>query len=1064
MSTTLQNTISREIRDFRAFEATPGISVIVRADAPRYTLVAVSNDFIQASGMKREEVIGAGHFAVFPQNPDDPQFTGERNLRASFDYILQNKKNHQIPQQRYDIPNGDGGFRLKYWRVTNAPILDDEGGVAYIVHSVVDITGQVLAEQNLERRKEMEKAYSLFLKAPASLVIVKGEDHIIDFANEAILHTWGRTADVVGMPLLEALPELEQQGFGALFEGVRKGGTIHRAYGYPVAFVRGGREEVLYFDFVLQPYYEQEGDRTPAGVLGIAHDVTEQVHSRQQLKNIVALAPDPILILRGEDMVLEIANQALFELWQVGPEALHKPFLEILPEMKDQGFLDLLRTVLHTGEPFYGKEEPAVFQRAGGRYETRYLNFSYQPYREADGTISGVLVTATDVTGQVEARQKLQESERNLRNTILQSPVAMCIFRGPSFVVGVANERMLEHWGKKAKEVLARPIFEGLPEIKGQGLEELLQGVYTSGESFSAEERPVLLPREGGLRTVYVNFVYEPFREGDGTISGVIAVAYEVTAQVNARKKLEESAQQVRSLVESAPFPIGVYTGAEMRIRLANKSMIDVWGKGPGVVGKCYPDVLPELGNSEIFAQLEGVYTTGIPFHARNQRVDLVVDGQLGAFYFNYSFTPLHDAAGKVYGVMNTAAEITDLVTARQQVEQSERNFRNMVRQAPVAMCILLGPDHVVDIANDLMIRLWGKPAEEVMHKPIFEGLPDAREQGLEQLLAGVYQSGEPFTAHERPVELVRGGKRETVYQNFVYEPYRDSDGRTLGVLAISVDVTPQVLARRQIEEVVRQRTGELATANEALQRSNGELQRTNANLEEFAYAASHDMKEPIRKILFYADRLRLELQEQLKEGQSRLFERLEGAAQRMRTLIDDLLTYSQATKGLADQEVVCLDKTVQLVLEDLELEVQQKGAVLSLGALPVVQGNRRQLQQLFQNLISNALKYSQPGIAPHIQVSARKVRPSEVRPGIASGPDRWYHLIEVRDNGIGFEQKEAGRIFQVFTRLPNQGQYRGTGVGLSIVQKVAENHDGAVWAESEPGKGAVFTLLLPAG
>ncbi|RFZ81039.1 PAS domain S-box protein [Mucilaginibacter terrenus] len=143
----------------------------------------------------------------------------------------------------------------------------------------------------------------------------------------------------------------------------------------------------------------------------------------------------------------------------------------------------------------------------------------------------------------------------------------------------------------------------------------------------------------------------------------------------NTIRELAESEHQIRSLVESAPFPIGVYKGREMRIILANQSIMDVWGKGNDVVGKLYSEILPELSNQQIYSQLDDVYTTGVPFHARNQRVDIVVDGKLQPYYFNYSFTPLYDTAGNIYGVMNTAAEVTDLVLAKQRVEQSERQL-----------------------------------------------------------------------------------------------------------------------------------------------------------------------------------------------------------------------------------------------------------------------------------------------------------------------------------------------------------------------------------------------------
>jgi hypothetical protein len=1055
--------------DFSIFETRPGIGVVLLPDAPAYTIVAVSNDCLANIGMEKAAVVGKSHFDVFPFNPN-LEDTESQHLRTAFDWMLRHKIPQQLPLLRYDQVNSDGSFAEKYWKVSNAPVLDADGEVQYIIHTAEDVTAQVKAERSEASRIGLEKAiqqleesqekyrtlFETMDQGYCTLEVLfndagEGTDYRYIETNPAFERQSG-LFDVTGKNMRDVVPGVESQWFQIFGDVVQTGHPVHRV------------EESKALNKWFEVYAHRLGGDKSRRVGVFFTDISERVRQELRFRSVLEQAPDPILILMGPDLILEVANQALFDLWQVGPEALHQPLLQILPEMKDQVFPELLRKVLQTGEPQAGVEMPAIFNRHNGTTETKYLNFSYQPFRETGGTITGVLVAATDVTGQLEAKRKLEESERNLRNTILQAPVAMCILRGPAYIVEIANDRMFELWGKSSAVLLGKPLFEGLPEVRHQGFEEMLNQVFTTGKRVAASEASVMLPREGSIQQVYVNFVYEPFREGDGTISGIIVVATEVTDQVRSRLKVQESEQRVRSFVASAPFPIGVYIGREMRIELVNQSIIDVWGKGSDIVGKRYAEVLPELESTGIYDQLDNVYTTAIPFHARHQQVNLVIDGTLRPFFFNYSFTPLTDTAGNIYGVMNTAADVTDLMVARQKVEQSERNFRSMILQAPMAMCILLGPQHVVDTANEMMIQLWGKEPAAVMHKPLFEALPDAREQGLEALLDQVYLTGEPFSANEHPVNLVRNGHLETVFQNFVYEPYRDAEGNTLGVLAISIDVTQQVLARQKIEELVAQRTNELAQANAALLKTNAELKRLNINLEEFAYAASHDMKEPVRKIHFFADMLKAELQEKLDEKQSRYFSRLEGAAKRMSTLIDDLLAYSQATKGIANQEEVDLNKKVQLVLEDLELEVQQKNARITVGPLPTIRGNKRQLQQLFQNLISNALKYNKEGTIPEVEITAKTVQGKDAR---ASMPEenasRWYHLIEVRDQGIGFDPEDAERIFLVFTRLHGNAEYKGTGVGLSIVQKVAENHGGMVWGESKTGEGAVFKVLLPA-
>lgn len=264
-------------------------------------------------------------------------------------------------------------------------------------------------------------------------------------------------------------------------------------------------------------------------------------------------------------------------------------------------------------------------------------------------------------------------------------------------------------------------------------------------------------------------------------------------------------------------------------------------------------------------------------------------------------------------------------------------------------------------------------------------------------------------------------------------------------VLVTFTDYTPVKLLQLQLEQKVE------------------ELKRSNKNLEEFAYAASHDLKEPIRKINFFSDRLKTHLLERQDSEAAALVERMEKAAQRMGLLVDDLLEYSYVSQGIDKMEEIDLNQKLTKVLEDLELIVHEKGATIDVGPLPTVKGHRRQLQQLFQNLIGNALKYSKADTAPVVSISARAVSGSEGGRNIpVLDQGRQYHLIEVQDNGIGFEPAHAERIFQVFTRLHGKGEYSGAGVGLSIVRKVVENHQGYIWAEGEPGVGATFKVLLP--
>ncbi|WP_294821940.1 PAS domain-containing protein [uncultured Flavobacterium sp.] len=711
----------------------------------------------------------------------------------------------------------------------------------------------------------------------------------------------------------------------------------------------------------------------------------------------------------------------------------------------------LFEQVLTTGEPVWFENQLVPFFR-NGKTENIYWNSSYSPIYDDAGKINGVFVACTETTEKVHTERKLTESEKHFESLIREAAVGIVVLHGDDHIVEVVNDAYLRLTGRDYRHLVGKPLFDAVPEAD-PFFRRIIEGVKASGNPYHLNNHAYSITTNGSTKEGFLNLIYQPYKNSDGKIGGVMALCHDVTANVLAQKRVEESEQRVLSVVESAPFPIGVYMGREMRIVMANQSLMDVWGKGNDVIGKTYHEMLPELDGTGIYQQLDNVFTTGIPYHARNQQVDLVVNGILQPFFFNYSFTPLYDADGAIYGVMNTAAEVTDLVVATRKIEQSEKNFRNIILRAPLPMCIMLGPRHVVEIANEAMIGLWGKPAADVMNKPVFEGLPDAREQGLEQLLDNVYNTGERFVANEMPVNLIRHGKAETVYQNFVYEPYRDADGTVLGVLAITVDVTAQVAARRQIEEVVLFRTKELEIANNNLKKSNAELAQ-------FAYIASHDLQEPLRKISTFTQMIETRSGDRLDEQSRNYFEKIKNASQRMQTLIRDVLTYSELVKDSEIFMPVDLNTVLEGVISDFELLIEEKGAKVTFEKLPVLDAISLQMSQLFGNLISNSLKFARTDMAPEIHISAAPLPAMEkAENNIQAVP---YYKITFTDNGIGFREEYAEKIFNIFQRLHGKSEYEGTGIGLAMCKKIALNHNGDLNAHGSSERGAVFNLLIP--
>lgn len=276
------------------------------------------------------------------------------------------------------------------------------------------------------------------------------------------------------------------------------------------------------------------------------------------------------------------------------------------------------------------------------------------------------------------------------------------------------------------------------------------------------------------------------------------------------------------------------------------------------------------------------------------------------------------------------------------------------------------------------------------------------------------------------------------------------------------------LVGRAQVEEANR-RLGELnATLEdrvaertaEAEQRAR-ELVRSNRELEQFASVASHDLQEPLRKIRMYCERLPKRLGAPLADEAASDLTRMTNAAERMQRLIDDLLSFARVGSRHREFEPVALQELVAEVVGDLEARIEQLGARIDVGRLPVVSGDSAQLSQLLQNLLSNALKFHREGVAPLIEIRAELVEAAPPRFGAESAPTARC-VLTVSDNGIGFDSKYAERVFSAFERLHSRSDYEGTGIGLSIARKIAWRHGGELTASSSPGQGSTFTLTLP--
>jgi PAS domain S-box-containing protein len=672
----------------------------------------------------------------------------------------------------------------------------------------------------------------------------------------------------------------------------------------------------------------------------------------------------------------------------------------------------LMDQVLANGEATWHEDQLIPIYR-NGKIEDVYWTFSYSPVYDEAGQRAGVFVTCTETTENVNTFKFLDASNKRYLNDIMQAPVAMCVLRGKNHIVEIANALMLTLWGKTADEVIGKPIFDGLPEVKGQGFEKIIDDVFYTGEEFIANERPVKLPRNNTIETTYINFIYRALKDSEGNNTGIVATAVEVTEQVIARKRIEESEQRVRTLVESAPFPIGVYTGKEMRIELANQAILDVWAKGNDVIGKLYTEILPELQNQEIFEQLDYVFTTGKPFHKRNQRVDIVTNGILEPFYFNYSFTPLFDVVGNVYGVMNTAANVTDLNIAKQDAEESEARFRLLADSMP--QFVWAGDaDGNLNYFNQSVYNYAGLSKElfeengwlQIMH-------PDEKEENIKRWLYSV-NTGADFLFEHR----FRRYDGEYRWQLSRALPLKDAEGNIQLWIGTSTDIH--------------------------------DIKAQDEQKDYFISMASHELKTPITSIKGYAQILQYKYGNVEDEFLKSSLKTIDKQVAKLTSFIADLLDVSKIKSGNLHfkDELFEINQLVNEVVNEVQ-HINPGHAISFLHEQQIwVTADRERIGQVVTNFLTNAVKYS----------------PGSFKIDVVIKNTRHGVTVSVQDYGIGINVADQQKIFERFYRVEGKSEktFPGFGIGLFIAAEIIRRHNGKIGVESKPGNGSLFYFMLP--
>lgn len=604
-------------------------------------------------------------------------------------------------------------------------------------------------------------------------------------------------------------------------------------------------------------------------------------------------------------------------------------------------------------------------------------------------------------------------SHDSLVTLFSQAPVAMSLLMGDDFIISNANEQILELWGRD-DSVVGKSLFEVIPEIKSQGFEEILNNVYHKGEVFNGNKWPVFLNKYGNYEEHFFNFIYSPVYNDEKKIIGVSVAATEVTDQVISERKLIDSEYRFEDLIKKSDYCIAIYRTEDLYIELANEPMLKTWGKDASVIGMKLEDALPELEGQPFIGILREIFRTGISYTATEDSADLVVDGKLQTFYYNFSYKPLKNSAGEVYAIYNVAVNVTDLVTARKEVQEREKKYRDLADSMP--QFVWTSDKHGrINYMNDNWYRHMGFHKDEDPNEAIRKVIRPEVYPGIIKIWEESLKTGKPF---EVEYEFADPNNPE-VYRWFL--------GRAVANFNQNGEIS--------------QWTGTFTDIDDFKQ-----LQTQKDN---FLGIASHELKTPLTSLKLYTQFIETNLSKQGDLKNAEVAKRMNSQIDTLTELVNDLLDVTKIHNGKIqlNESEFDFDQLAEEVIVEQQMTARHK-IIFYKSEIGKVTADRHRISQVMSNLISNAIKYSPD--ADEIIVST-ELKNNMIKFG-------------VRDFGIGIPQDKQQKVFEQYYRVngTKEHTFPGLGLGLYISSEIIKRTGGKIYVHSIEGNGSDFCFEIP--
>ena len=498
-------------------------------------------------------------------------------------------------------------------------------------------------------------------------------------------------------------------------------------------------------------------------------------------------------ILKASDFYLSTTNRKFKDIY--GKNILEVFYKNDINSETDNTLLDSLKKVIHS--KVTDKIIIDSYGITGSSNDAEQLAITHFPILDKFNNVQFIVQKLDNVTEVIQVKNQ-NEIEILSRSILENSPDCIKIIdkegsikfmndKGLNLLeiehfAEVQNRYWWDFWEQDDKTLIKNALAKALAKEK----------VHFQASAYTTK---------GKLKWWDVIVLPMPANNESNKIERLLTVSRDITDYKNANLKIVESEHRYKQMIYSSPFLIAILKGNNFVVEIANDAILEAWGKGKDVIGKSLLYIMPEILDQGFKNLLEDVYVTGKTFEAYEMPVSLERNGTIELLYFDFVYQAQKNIDGIINGISIIANEVTPKVIINKKIAASEQHFRQLVLQAPVAICVLKGKEYIIEIINEPMLQLWNREMADAINKPAFDVLTELKTQGLKELLDAVYETGIPFVAQELPLKLYRNGTLEHVFVKFVYEPLRNEYAEIVGIMALAIEITDLVLARKKIEE-----------------------------------------------------------------------------------------------------------------------------------------------------------------------------------------------------------------------------------------------------------------------